>query len=93
MVGYIGTRKAFPSLIKGLKYHRKLCCFQRKTSSPRKYSHQQIADCSIEFPETIECLDLLITTVPLQLPAYHIAVCKGMDVGQPRNLAKSVTVE
>ena len=53
----------------------------------------KIADCSIEFPETIECLDLLITTVPLQLPAYHIAVCKGMDVGQPRNLAKSVTVE
>ena len=33
------------------------------------------------------------TTVPLQLLAYHIAVCKGMDVDQPRNLAKSVTVE
>ena len=51
------------------------------------------ADCSIELPETIECLDPLITTVPLQLLAYHIAVCKGMDVDQPRNLAKSVTVE
>jgi len=37
--------------------------------------------------------DWLITTVPLQLLAYHIAVCKGMDVDQPRNLAKSVTVE
>ena len=53
----------------------------------------KIADCSIELPETFECLDPLITTVPLQLLAYHIAVCKGMDVDQPRNLAKSVTVE
>ncbi|WP_289783036.1 glutamine--fructose-6-phosphate transaminase (isomerizing) [Bacteroides congonensis] len=53
----------------------------------------KIADCSIELPETIECLNPLITTVPLQLLAYHIAVCKGMDVDQPRNLAKSVTVE
>ena len=52
-----------------------------------------IADYCIELPETIECLDPLITTVPLQLLAYHIAVCKGMDVDQPRNLAKSVTVE
>ena len=80
MVGYIGTRKAFPSLIKGLKYQGNTVI-------------NKIADCSIEFPETIECLDLLITTVPLQLPAYHIAVCKGMDVAQPRNLVKSVTVE
>ena len=53
----------------------------------------KIADICIELPETIECLDPLITTVPLQLLAYHIAVCKGMDVDQPRNLAKSVTVE
>lgn len=53
----------------------------------------RIADACIELPETIECLDPLITTVPLQLLAYHIAVCKGKDVDQPRNLAKSVTVE
>ena len=53
----------------------------------------KIADVCIELPETLECLDPLITTVPLQLLAYHIAVCKGMDVDQPRNLAKSVTVE
>ena len=53
----------------------------------------KIADICIELPGTIECLDPLITTVPLQLLAYHIAVCKGMDVDQPRNLAKSVTVE
>ncbi|MDR0962321.1 MAG: glutamine--fructose-6-phosphate transaminase (isomerizing) [Mediterranea sp.] len=52
-----------------------------------------IADTCIELPETLECLDPLITTVPLQLLAYHVAVCKGMDVDQPRNLAKSVTVE
>lgn len=54
---------------------------------------RQIADCCIELPETLECLDSLLTTIPLQLLAYHIAVCKGMDVDQPRNLAKSVTVE
>ena len=53
----------------------------------------KIADYCIELPETMECLDPLITTVPLQMLAYHIAVCKGMDVDQPRNLAKSVTVE
>ena len=53
----------------------------------------KIADICIELPETMECLGPLITTVPLQLLAYHIAVCKGMDVDRPRNLAKSVTVE
>lgn len=53
----------------------------------------RIADTCIELPETPECLEPLITTVPLQMLAYHIAVCKGMDVDQPRNLAKSVTVE
>lgn len=53
----------------------------------------RIADYCIELPGTLECLDPLITTLPLQLLAYHIAVCKGMDVDQPRNLAKSVTVE
>lgn len=52
-----------------------------------------IADEVIELPETIECLEPLIATIPLQLLAYHIAVCKGKDVDQPRNLAKSVTVE
>lgn len=53
----------------------------------------KIADHYIELPDTLECLDPLITTVPLQILAYHIAVCKGKNVDQPRNLAKSVTVE
>jgi len=52
-----------------------------------------IADFCIELPETVDCLEPLVATVPLQLLAYYIAVCKGMDVDQPRNLAKSVTVE
>lgn len=52
-----------------------------------------IADAVIELPETIDCLEPLVATIPLQLLAYHIAVCKGKDVDQPRNLAKSVTVE
>lgn len=48
---------------------------------------------SIEVPETIPCLSPLLSVIPLQLLAYHIAVVKGCDVDQPRNLAKSVTVE
>ena len=53
----------------------------------------KIADYCIEVPETEECLTPLLTVIPLQLLAYHIAVVKGCDVDQPRNLAKSVTVE
>lgn len=53
----------------------------------------KIVDHAIELPDTIECLEPLLATIPLQLLAYHIAVCKGKDVDQPRNLAKSVTVE
>ena len=53
----------------------------------------RLADDVIELPRVSECLEPLITTIPLQLLAYHIAVCKGKDVDQPRNLAKSVTVE
>lgn len=53
----------------------------------------KIADFVLEIPETLECVEPLIATIPLQLMAYHIAICKGKDVDQPRNLAKSVTVE
>ena len=54
----------------------------------------RIADEVIELPVTRhECLEPLLATIPLQLLAYHVAVCKGLDVDQPRNLAKSVTVE
>lgn len=53
----------------------------------------KIADEVIELPEIMECLEPLVATIPLQLLAYHVAVCKGKDVDQPRNLAKSVTVE
>lgn len=53
----------------------------------------RIADEVIELPDTLECLEPLIATIPLQLMAYHVAVCKGKNVDQPRNLAKSVTVE
>ena len=53
----------------------------------------KVADEVIELPDCLECLEPLIATIPLQLLAYHIAVCKGKNVDQPRNLAKSVTVE
>ncbi len=52
-----------------------------------------LSDVVIEIPNTEEALMPLLTVIPLQLLAYHIAVVKGCDVDQPRNLAKSVTVE
>lgn len=52
-----------------------------------------VADFVIEFPETSECFSPIIASIPLQLLAYYIAVYRGANVDQPRNLAKSVTVE
>ncbi|MGV8815080.1 MAG: glutamine--fructose-6-phosphate transaminase (isomerizing) [Gelidibacter sp.] len=54
---------------------------------------RELADYVIEVPETLENLSPLLTTIPLQLLSYHIAVMLGKNVDQPRNLAKSVTVE
>lgn len=54
---------------------------------------KQLSDYTISIPDTEECLVPLLAAIPLQLMAYHIAVVKGCDVDQPRNLAKSVTVE
>ena len=56
-------------------------------------SVRRLADHIIEVPETIESLTPLLTTIPLQLLSYHIAVLLDRNVDQPRNLAKSVTVE
>ena len=52
-----------------------------------------LSDAVIEIPETLDCLTPLLTTVPLQLLSYHVAVQRECNVDQPRNLAKSVTVE
>ncbi|RZP04523.1 MAG: glutamine--fructose-6-phosphate transaminase (isomerizing) [Flavobacteriales bacterium] len=54
---------------------------------------KELADHVIEVPETMECFSPLLTTIPLQLLSYHIAVLLNKNVDQPRNLAKSVTVE
>ena len=54
---------------------------------------KNLADHVIEIPETSDALSPLLTTIPLQLLSYHIAVMRGCNVDQPRNLAKSVTVE
>ena len=54
---------------------------------------KQLADYTIEIPEVIDSLSPLLTVIPLQLLSYYVAVAKGRDVDQPRNLAKSVTVE
>jgi len=54
---------------------------------------RDMSDYVMEIPETEEFLVPLLATIPLQLLAYHIAVMRGCNVDQPRNLAKSVTVE
>jgi glucosamine--fructose-6-phosphate aminotransferase (isomerizing) len=54
---------------------------------------RDIADYTIEIPEVIEPLSPLVSVIPLQLLSYHIALMRGCNVDQPRNLAKSVTVE
>ncbi len=54
---------------------------------------KSLADHVIEIPETVEALTPLLTTIPLQLLSYHIALMLDKNVDQPRNLAKSVTVE
>ncbi len=54
---------------------------------------KKMVDEVIEIPETIACLSPLLTVIPMQLLSYHVAVAKGLNVDQPRNLAKSVTVE
>jgi glucosamine--fructose-6-phosphate aminotransferase (isomerizing) len=52
-----------------------------------------MADYVLEIPQTDEVLSPLLTVIPLQLLSYHIAVMRNCNVDQPRNLAKSVTVE
>ena len=54
---------------------------------------QSLADYVIWIPETPWMLSPVVTVIPLQMLAYHIAALRGLDVDQPRNLAKSVTVE
>ena len=56
-------------------------------------SVKALSDYAFEIPDTEECLVPILSVIPLQLLAYHIAIAKGRDVDQPRNLAKSVTVE
>ena len=53
----------------------------------------KLSEYVIQIPETVEAFTPFLSVIPLQLLAYHIAVLRGCDVDQPRNLAKSVTVE
>ena len=53
----------------------------------------EISDYVIEIPETSECFSPILASVPLQILSYYIAIYRGVNVDQPRNLAKSVTVE
>lgn len=54
---------------------------------------QSFSNSCIEIPHTVDCLQGILTVIPMQLLSYHIAVLRGCNVDCPRNLAKSVTVE
>lgn len=54
---------------------------------------QSYGSSCIEVPHTVDCLQGILTVIPMQLLSYHIAVLKKLNIDQPRNLAKSVTVE
>lgn len=56
-------------------------------------SHTRKADAVLYVPRTLDCLQPLLTVLPLQILAYHMAVLRGCDDDAPRNLAKSATVE
>jgi len=62
-------------------------------ATPKSTELERIADHVIHVPSTLPMLMPILICVPLQLLAYHMAVLRGNDVDQPRNLAKSVTVE
>lgn len=62
-------------------------------TTPDNVEVKNLSDFEIDIPETSDCLSPLLTVIPLQLLSYHIAVNRGCNVDQPRNLAKSVTVE
>ena len=67
------------------------CFYPRISEGDTQLRHR--ADYTIEVPAIAECLMPIVSIIPLQLMAYYIAMSKGRNVDQPRNLAKSVTVE
>ena len=78
------------------KYRRALAVLDELSNRNPGWNRQGIkkkADHVIYVPKTMEFLTPLLTVIPLQLLAYHIAVLRGCPIDQPRNLAKSVTVE
>ena len=50
------------------------------------------ADCDLQVPKLVDCLQPIVNIVPLQLLSYHLTILRGFNVDQPRNLAKSVTI-
>ncbi|MBN1545291.1 MAG: glutamine--fructose-6-phosphate transaminase (isomerizing) [Syntrophaceae bacterium] len=93
-VVFIATRDAiYDKVISNIEEvrarHGKIICIASQGDDVIK----EFADHVIYVPETMQALMPLLSVIPLQLLAYHIAVMRGCDVDQPRNLAKSVTVE
>ena len=85
----VGTSVYYPQPVPRMTYYREKYGY----NASRYPVATEIADHSIEIPDTDELIVPILATIPLQLISYHIAVMRECNVDQPRNLAKSVTVE
>ena len=91
IVAYVGWQEAAPILLDALKRLEYRGYLVAITTEPNGLA--DLADECFLVPGTVDALLPVVTSVPLQLLAYHIGLLRGNDVDKPRNLAKSVTVE
>ena len=92
-VVFIVTKSAYDKIVSNIRQVKSRGGQINIITSQNKEELKEYSDDIIYIPETHKFLSPIISSVPLQLLAYYIATYKGCDVDQPRNLAKSVTVE
>ena len=93
IVAYTGSINALPILLEGLQRLEYRGAKIISIVSEGDRTIKSLSDHSIEIPESDGIFTPLFATIPLQLLSYYIAIIRGCNVDQPRNLAKSVTVE
>ena len=92
-VVFIVTEKGYEKIVSNIQEVRSRGGKIIIITSESNNELENYSDHIIGVPKVHHCLQPILTTIPLQLLAYHMAVLKGCDVDMPRNLAKSVTVE
>jgi glucosamine--fructose-6-phosphate aminotransferase (isomerizing) len=92
-VVFVVTRRGYNKIVSNIQEVRARGGKIIIITSEENAELQEYSDHIIQVPDVSHCLQAVLTTIPLQMLAYHMAVLKGCDVDMPRNLAKSVTVE